>query len=396
MSTRELIINVPGGSFTYRLGTGTFEGFGQRLKTELGHARKAAVIIADDCDDRLVEALTYELDAGDFVQETFSLPADDDLGSLMYACATMDEMSMHDIRDRDVVVALGNQQIMETACFIAAVYGGGCELALVPTTLDAMQTSALLRPALNLPNAQRMVQARCVPNYVVADLEMTQNLASSNRLAYARIAQLALVNSQLEFNRVRSSAAQVITDENSALLESMIRSIQSHATIAIRDDIGDVPKRLREDHFGVTTARALQEALGRHALSEGDALAEGLRLEIELARSCAGLDDELADDMHVILDRLGLSPQPFALSEEELVMALRTTRPRRTRKIYFSLPSAPATFRPVGLTPDELMQYVAPFCAQRIELLPFDQQPSERMRKMTLAETYPEDEEEFA
>lgn len=396
MSTRELAINVPGGSFTYRLGDDTFEGFGPRLKRELGHARKAALIIGETCDEALVSAISAELDAGDFIQETFALPAGEELGSLAVACGAMDEMAMHDIRNRDVIVALGDQAIIDTACFIAALYGGGCELALVPTTLDAMQTPGLLRPALNLPNAQRMVEARTTPQYVNADFNlMTPTASRDNRLAFARIAQLALVNSQLEFNRVKLSAQHVPTNENAALLESMIRSIQACATIAIRDSIGDVPRRLREDHFGITVATALKEALGARALSPGDFLAEGLRLEVELARHFAGLDDELADGTHAILDDLALNPQPFALTTDELIMALRATRPRRTRKIYLSLPCAPATFKPLGFDPDDLRACIDEFLDHRRSLLPFDKQPHEVERRIHLAETEPEDEEEF-
>ncbi len=418
MSTRKIRVSRPHiEPYDVRLGTQTLKGFGEHLKDTLGHARHAAVITDAAFGATAGLQVVEELLSAGFIVDDFQVPSGRAYRSCEYAMTVADRMAQADLKDRDCVVAVGGEDVIAIGRFIAATFAGGMNFAAVPTTLDAILTITDSTAELDLPGSVGFLGADKAPRLVTFDLDhlpkeipdpaypQAIDVAARDSFehALAVFAQSSFATSRSDYAYLERNADQFITVKRmepsfeSTLVEALVRVVDSRAREVKRVDEARAQKedlRLSKLDVGVTFARALERACGKGVLTKGQLLAEGLRFESLLSVEFAGLPTEHALGLFALLEAMGCTIPGVSVTPQALLDALRYTRPRRTKRLYFALMSDIQEYEVVGLAPDEIMPHLNAYAASRQQLLAPSQDPEVAEKRAQIDEARDEDGED--
>lgn len=367
MRIRRLLINHPGGRTTdFRLGAAAFDELPSMFKHVVGQPKRAVLVAEAACDPERRRTVRRSLSDVGFAVTELALDASEVEPSLACAERIFGAMASARLTADDVLVALGAADLLSVVSFCAHLWQGGASAILLPTTLDAMVTSATtIRPlaTASAPGALSLVAA---PALVVCDLDLARSSADEDgrKLGYVLMVQAAMAGSRNSWDRLGRSVPLMADEASNALSDELCG-----AQTARRDVLkASSPSARAALDYGCVTARALRACLGA-GVPAWQLLSEGLRFESRLATAACGLDVDVVFDQDDRLEALGVGELPFSLDVDTFVDALKTARFARSNRFLLSLPKNPGLVRLTSVEDDLLREHAAAYLASRAELL---------------------------
>ncbi len=362
---RRQLISFGAKSTDFRMGYGALSEFSRMVSHVVATPKRSLVVTREDLEEGAgLEVSRALIDAG-FSVDVLMLPAEGSASTLERAMELYGKLDACGITMDDVVVGFGDSDLCALTGFCARTWCGGTSYALVPTTLDAMATAATSSVALDLGASREMASVEPRAALVVCDLDLVRSCDhDSLLLGFVDLLAASLIDSRRQWDRFGGLVEGLVEGDEVALLDTLGMAQTSRAAVINSSN----PSARNALQFGVTTGRALREALG-----EGVAwyrlLAEGMRFEARLAHDVCGLEIDDVFDLDDRLEDLGIAELPFALSRDRFVEALKSTRFKRTNRFMFSLPRHPGTVRFTVVDDDVLERHADAYLAARAGLL---------------------------
>jgi 3-dehydroquinate synthase len=219
--------------------------------------------------------------------------------------------------------AVGGGATLDVAGLAAALYMRGIDVVYCPTTLLAMVDASVGgKTAINLEAGKNLVGVVRQPRAVYADLELLASLGDDEyRSGLGEVLKSALIGGEGFLARLEEAAPQLVERDPATLEDVVARCVRLKARIVARDPFERGARRAL--NLGHTFAHAVEHVAGFGRVPHGVAVAVGVGLALELAKTTRKLrDPRLPARVRKLAERLGL---PATL--EELRAAHRTRLP---------------------------------------------------------------------
>jgi 3-dehydroquinate synthetase/shikimate kinase len=187
----------------------------------------------------------------------------------------------------DLVLAVGDEAVIDVAGFLAATYNRGVRWVVVPRSLESLVDSSIGgKVALDLPQARNLLGAVHQPVAVLSDPDGISP-ATDPRFGtgIAEAVKTALVADPADLDLLVESAPDVLTGKPKAIAALVRRAVATKARIVTADE-RQAGGRLHLN-YGHTFSRAFEQVLH----DDVNALPLGLMAAAHLARRLGMLDD---------------------------------------------------------------------------------------------------------
>ena len=365
MSLRRQVLNFEGKRTDFRVGCGASDELSRMFKGTVARPR-LAVLVADRQATELygTQVCRGLVDAG-FEVRGFALDEDRDPTELSTAVLLLEELGHLGATAEDLVVALGDADTCSLVTFCAASWCGGMPYVLVPTTLDAMVSSATVMRGLSAGDAAYMVSVQPHATLVVCDLDLVLDAPIEER----GLGLVQIVAAYLSWGRKYWEGIDEVVDDLAVGGENAYKTAVSEAQTSHVNALKSTSPSARNALlYGYTTARALRACLGPD-VPWYLLLAEGMRFEARLATEACGfsVDDVFKQDD--CFEELGIEELPFSLDTEEFIAALKAERLRRANRFMLPLPKRAGFIRLTSVDDEVLERHAEAYLASREELL---------------------------
>lgn len=352
-----------------RIGAGALEHIGQDATSLIGKPRAALLVYGDDAAaDTIVRTSRSLIDAGFAVSE-YEVPAG--RGSRRVEAATQLYSVLADagVNGDDLIVTVGDADVISMAVFSAATWCGGCALLAVPTTLDGLVDVPVSPRPLDSDLLPDMVQTRGVVRLLSVDTKEFSFIepSAATRMGLATMVGGAVTAGERSFSELAVRADDLLVGTSQTLIDAVLditrarASIASSTAVAIRQGM----------EYGHDIARALRMCLPEcDAMSCDDAAlyAEGMRISARLAAAHQGPDTDLIDLVYAqdgLLNKFGLTEIACEIDPDELMEALRVTSRRHTNRLMPALPLDYGRVRLTALSDELLLEHLTAWCRSR-------------------------------
>jgi len=233
--------------------------------------------------------------------ETCLVPQGEEHKSYARAEWALNWMLEKGLSRRSSVVAVGGGVTGDFAGFVAALYMRGVPVIHLPTTLLAMVDSSIGgKVAVNLAAGKNIAGAFHQPAMVIADIHFLATLPGREfRNGLAEMVKHALIGDDDSYRILRRASPEEIARPE-LIAEAVYHSVRFKASIVQRDEREGGLRSIL--NFGHTVGHAIESLCGYSGFSHGEAVALGMRAEIEYSRR-AGLLAE--GDRDAALDLIG-------------------------------------------------------------------------------------------
>ena len=225
----------------------------------------------------------------------------------------------------DVIIALGGGVVGDLAGYVAATYLRGMPVVQVPTSMLAMNDSAIGgKVAVDLPQGKNLVGAFHQPAAVVADIEVLATLPRRALIeGFAEVIKHALIlDGDLLELLERHAHALASGEAEPALLASVVaRSARLKALVVSSDP---EERGLRAIlNYGHTIGHAIEAATGYGEYLHGEAVAIGMTGAARIASRMGVLQESAAARQSELLRAFGLPLSAPGLDPAAVLGAMR-------------------------------------------------------------------------
>ena len=340
MATK-IIVELPGSrDYAVRIGEGVLDSLGNNLRSVPGFERVHDVLVVTDSNvGPLYLARTKQalVQAG-FKPADVTLPAGEDAKTIAVAGEVWSAMAQLALGRDCAVVALGGGVVGDLAGFVAASYLRGVPVVQVPTTLLAMVDSSVGgKTAVNLPEGKNLVGAFHQPSFVCVDVATLETLPEREwRCGCGEIAKSAVIDSDEFFFWMLEHGQDLTRRDAAVTAEAIKRCVVFKAGVVTRDE--HETAGVREClNYGHTLGHAVETACGFGTFSHGEAVAEGMRFAVELARAQGGVAEGFAEAQAELLDAMGLPRLSYRATAEDLLGIMKRDKKVRGGQVRFVL-----------------------------------------------------------
>lgn len=373
------------GSCDMRVGQDVIDILGTTLKQVAGKPRVCLLINSPEVDPALVDECRRSLvDTGYDVRQATAI-AGRAARSSAYVVEIQAMLAREGITADDPVVVVGNADLISGVLFVTSTWYGGCTLAAVPTTLDAMVEVIATPRYIDTPLAQDALVAKGNVRLALCDVDClaktktgSLELSDSTLMGLAILAASAMVAGKNNFSDLAIAAEELLAADPETLTKEIMeltkargRSASSTA-LAMRQGVD----------YGISIARALRACVAcqqpdqeRYLIDkdvcDGRLLAEAMRIAARLSAASKPEKPDLVDLVFAqdgLFERLGLSEVACVIEPEDLVRELRQVEFVRQNRF---MPAIPLDYGRVRLSTidDELIaEHVAAWCKARRKL----------------------------
>ncbi|GGJ30845.1 3-dehydroquinate synthase [Deinococcus roseus] len=252
---------------------------GFQLLENLEFPRNTALIYDSNIPQETLDRLK------DRVSLLIPLPAGEACKNFTVLAEVLSRLAAANFTRDSLVVALGGGATSDLAGYVAASYLRGVRFINLPTTLLGMVDASVGgKTGINLPEGKNLVGAFWQPQSVYADLSTLQSLPP--QVFKEGMAEL-FKHHLLDRDAPVSKFYELEDLHSEVFAAELARSIQVKAHIVSID-----PHEKHERaflNFGHTLAHAL-EAVSKHQISHGEAVAYGMHYAAHLSRNLGGAD----------------------------------------------------------------------------------------------------------
>lgn len=370
MTIRRQLVNLGTSCVDFRAGVDAFDELSSMFKSVVGVPKRAVLI----CEDALAaqEGVTVSralIDAG-FRVEDLALPAGERIVSIGYAAQLYDAFDEMGITADDLLVGLGGVDLCSLVAFCSRTWCGGTSCALVPTTLEAMTSSATSMRALDTSLSREMVSLAPKIDLCVCEINLLLH-DDFERAIMGRLQLMlsALAESKRVWDQFSESLPKLLRNDPLTLLDDLCMAQTARSGVIKAAN----PSARHALMFGTTTAQALRVCLGPD-VPWYRLLAEGMRFEARLAHDVCDLDIDLVFAIDDMLYDMGIDELAFSTEAQTLVSALKSTRFKRANRFMFALPKIPGSIRLAVVEDEVLARHVDAYVCSRAELVDADNQ----------------------
>jgi len=282
---RTIPVELSGRAYDVVIGHGLLAEAGRRIRPLL--KRDRVVIVSDETvwglhGTNLVSALA---DQG-ITADTIVLPPGEQTKSFAFLEDVSDRLLALELDRGDLGVAFGGGVIGDLTGFAAAIYKRGIDFVQIPTTLLAQVDSSVGgKTAIDTPRGKNLIGAFHQPRLVLADLDLLSSLpAREVRAGYAEVIKYGLLGDVGFFDWLEANVASVLSNDPSAVLHAVSRSVEMKANIVALDEKEGGPRALL--NLGHTFGHALESETGfGEGLLHGEAVAAGSAMAFRYSAS---------------------------------------------------------------------------------------------------------------
>ena len=225
----------------------------------------------------------------------------------------LDELAAARLDRRSAVVTFGGGATNDLGGLAASLYMRGIAVVHCPTTLLAQVDAAVGgKTAVNLRAGKNLAGTFHQPRAVLCDTEVLATLdAGELASGLGEIVKSAMLGATGLLERIERDARRLVCGDAQALAAAVEACVRLKADVVARDEREGGPRK--QLNLGHTFAHAIEHAAGYGRIPHGVAVAVGIALALEAARSLGRLEDQaLPARLRGLLDALGL---PSSLSE---------------------------------------------------------------------------------
>ena len=330
-------VSLPGGGCDVRVGAGALHDMGKELRSLVGRPRVAVGIVRESTPTDLVEEIERQVADGRFALELRTLP-DGPLADVEHAAWLLGVLDDCSATADDLLVAVGDVEVVSLASQVSGMWCAGMPLAVVPTDALACMEGVVTPRALDTASGSvGMIGTSAHASIAFCDTSACDMFAGEQfDLALALAASTAVADNSDAFGRLGSRAA--------ALLD--------HGPQTLAEQIADV-----------------LNCRGSLVNSSSLAVRQGMRFASRLAVGLGKADIDLVFAQDALLDDLGLGEIACELEPDDLVDALRSVCLRRTNRFLLPLPLAFGRVRLASVDDGLLAEHAAAWCESRSDLL---------------------------
>lgn len=256
---------------------------------------------------------------------------------------------------QDALIAFGGGVIGDVTGFCAATYLRGIDFIQIPTTLLAQVDSSVGgKVAINTSYGKNLVGAFYQPKLVLSDTNTLKTLDKRQyKTGLAEVVKYAFIEKTAKCNFNFFEFMEHNTDKIKAkdpqTLKEMIKICCEIKAKVVNED--EQEKGLRTIlNFGHTFAHAIEKATNFTHFTHGEAVAIGMRLAFDLAKSRNAISNIYYSQAISLLTKYGLTYViPQNITKEELISAMYFDKKVQCSKVRFVLPK---DFCEVELTSD--------------------------------------------
>lgn len=365
MTVKRQLLNFNQRSVDVRTGSGAFDELPRIFGSAVGKPKRSLLVADARGFAARGEVVQRSLVDAQFSVETFAF--DDASGVVDFSTVgtVLERCAGAGLTADDLVVGLGGAEVCSAVALAAQLWCGGTACALLPITLEGMETLATEMHPLAIHGVSGLVSVQPLPSMVVCDLDLVPSLSLDERLL-GRVLMVgaALAEGKRLWGLLSDSAAGIAADEPLALSE-VLGSLQLARRNVVKASNPSARKALA---FGESTAEALADCLGSE-IPRWALRSEGMRFEARLAVEAARLDPQVVFDQDDLFEDLGVEEYGFVLEAEALVEALKRVHARRSNRFLLPLPRLVGTVRLTAVPDDVLLRHASAYVASRAELL---------------------------
>lgn len=236
-----------------------------------------------------------------------------------------------------LVIAVGGGTVGDLAGFAASVWQRGVRLVAVPTTLLAMVDSSIGgKTGVNGTHSKNAIGTFWQPSAVVADLTCLETLPPARfRDAFAEVVKYGVAMDRGLFELLQKERDRLLSADRRLLERVVFRCVTAKALVVARDERERGPRAIL--NYGHTAGHAL-EAASRFRISHGRAVAFGMRVAAEIARSLDLCGARLVEAQDALLTAYGLPDRAPAVDPAHVLAAIPRDKKARRGRVAWVMP----------------------------------------------------------
>jgi 3-dehydroquinate synthase len=238
------------------------------------------------------------------------------------------------------LVTFGGGVIGDMAGFAAATYLRGITLVHVPTTLLAQVDSAIGgKVGVNHAAGKNLIGAFYQPLGVVVDPAVLGTLPRREfRAGLYEVIKYGMTSSPELFDRVSRERRAIFSRAPEALTPIVAASCKIKADIVSIDERESGPRRIL--NFGHTAGHALETVTKYRRFRHGEAVAYGMLVAAELAKSRSALADHDRQALADLITSLGPLPPIADVPSAQIIEAMQHDKKMVSGTLHYVLPTA--------------------------------------------------------
>jgi 3-dehydroquinate synthase len=301
--------------------------------------RTLALVVTDEHVAAHAERVTDSLTPVGFRPSVVVLPPGEDQKALGTASALYDRLADLNADRKTLVVALGGGVIGDLAGFVAATYGRGLALLMVPTTLLAMVDSSVGgKVGVNHPKAKNLIGAFHQPVGVWIDTATLATLPDREyRSGLAEVVKYGVILDPEFFAYLETNAEAILRREPDVVRKIVARCCRLKADVVEKDEREETGARMVLN-YGHTFAHAFETVSGYGSWLHGEAVAAGMVCASRLAEQRGLFSHGLTERQRALLERFGLPTAPPPGSVAHWLDVMRRDKKALAGRIRLILP----------------------------------------------------------
>jgi len=291
-------------SYTITVGSGLLSRLPEILRKD--HLASAYVIIADTTTARLFgRTLHTKLLATGAKSLLLVVPAGEQAKCQLHQTRLEEAMLRKGVDRKALILALGGGVVGDLAGFVAATYMRGIPYIQIPTTLLAMVDSSIGgKTGINNGFGKNVIGAFWQPQAVYADLDTIRELpARELACGLVEAVKMFMTSDRTSWNLAKRHLDRALGRDSDVLTEVILRAAKVKTAVVASDERESGARAVL--NFGHTVGHALEKLSG-YRLLHGEAVALGMLVEGEIAKTRGALSSRDYDEMRSLLGRLGI------------------------------------------------------------------------------------------
>jgi 3-dehydroquinate synthase len=237
---------------------------------------------------------------------------------------------------QSAIIGIGGGVTGDFAGFIAALYMRGMPLVHIPTTLLAMVDSSIGgKTAVNLSAGKNIAGAFYQPELVISDIGFIKTLPENElKNGLTEVLKHGLIG-QNDLLEILSGNNLNTIKEFDNLFNMVFLSAGFKAGIVGQDEREGGLRAIL--NFGHTAGHAIESLMELKGISHGEAVAIGIKIEIEISRRMGWLKDKEIDKINEIITKYNLIYNKYELNADGIIKHMKYDKKNAGGKIKFAL-----------------------------------------------------------
>ncbi len=266
------------------------------------YGKKIAIITDESVANLYAKNIEFALCHAGFESFVFTFPPGEQNKTRENKAAIEDAMLQKGLGRDIAVLALGGGVVLDLAGYIAATYGRGVPLIMMPTTLLGMVDASLGgKNGVNTLYGKNLIGTVYQPRKVIIDIAFLRSLPSSEiRNGWSEMIKHALIADRAYFDFMFEHCDPLCSLETSQIVPAIHKSCEIKMQIVMQDEHDAGMRNLL--NFGHTIGHALEKS-SEYTLSHGEAVAIGLAVESYISMLQGKLKAEAFERLLAIISK---------------------------------------------------------------------------------------------